>query len=213
MSKVQVKDRPKSKYETNKLHQRYSPDFDREKIIQAVRMIIEALGDNPEREGLKGTPDRVARMYEEVYEGMKFTNDEIAEMFNTCFESDNNDLVVVEHIPIFSHCEHHLALMYNMNVSIAYIPNRKVIGLSKVARVADMVAKRLQLQERIGEDICYILEKILDINDIMVVIEGEHSCMTSRGVKSSGSKTKTASLRGIFKDNIALRNEVYDLLK
>lgn len=201
-----------SDYQIKKIENRQEPKFDREKIMQAVKMIIEALGDNPEREGLKGTPDRVARMYEEVYEGMAFTNDEIVEMFNTCFETDNNDLVVVEHIPIFSHCEHHLALMYNMNVSVAYIPNKKVIGLSKVARVADMVSKRLQLQERIGEDICYILNQILDTDNIMVVIEGEHSCMTTRGIKSNGAKTKTASLRGLFRNDSDLRNEVYNLL-
>lgn len=201
-----------SEYDIKKITDRAQPKFDREKIMKAITMIIEAIGDNPNREGLKGTPDRVARMYEEIFEGMLFTNDDIAEMFNTCFEGDNNDLVVVEHIPIFSHCEHHLALMYNMNVSIGYIPNGKVIGLSKLARIADMVGKRLQLQERIGEDIAYILQKILNTEDIIVVIEGEHACMTTRGIKSRGSKTKTATLKGEFKDNNALRQEFYSLI-
>ena len=180
--------------------------------MQAVTMLIEAIGDNPEREGLKGTPDRVARMYEEIFEGMRFTNDQIAEMFNTCFKSDSNDLVVVKNIPIFSYCEHHMALMYNMEVSIGYIPNGKVIGLSKISRVAEMVGKRLQLQERIGNDIAEIIQKIAGTENVIVVIEGEHSCMTTRGIKSRGSKTKTATLRGIFKDNIALRNEFYNLI-
>ena len=201
-----------SSYENQKTINRMTPSFDRAKIMQAVKMLIEAIGDNPEREGLKGTPDRVARMYEEIFEGMKFTNDEIAEKFNTCFKNDSNDLVVVEHIPIFSYCEHHMALMYNMEVSIGYIPNGKVIGLSKIARIAEMVGKRLQLQERIGEDISYILEKILDTQDVIVVIEGEHSCMTTRGVKSRGSKTKTASLRGKFRNNSELRQEFYSLI-
>lgn len=201
-----------SSYEIQKIVDRENPQFDREKIIKAVRLLLEAIGDNPDREGLKGTPDRVARMYEEIFEGMRFNNDEIAKMFGTTFTSDSNDLVVVKNIPIFSYCEHHLALMYNMNVSIGYIPNGKVIGLSKIARVAEMVGKRLQLQERIGSDIAYIIQKIAGTENVIVVIEGEHSCMTTRGIKSRGSKTKTATLRGIFKENVALRNEFYNLI-
>lgn len=201
-----------SNYEKQKEIDRCNARFDRDKIMQAVRMLIEAIGDNPEREGLKGTPDRVARMYEEIFEGMLYTNEEIACMFNTCFESDSNDLVVVKNIPIFSYCEHHMALMYNMDVSVGYIPNGKVIGLSKISRVAEMVGKRLQLQERIGSDIAEIIQKIAGTENVIVVIEGEHSCMTTRGIKSRGSKTKTATLRGIFKDNIALRNEFYNLI-
>lgn len=201
-----------SAYEVQKLFDRENPQFDRNKIMQAVRMLIEAIGDDPEREGLRGTPDRVARMYEEIFEGMRFTNEQVAEMFNTCFESDSNDLVVIEHIPIFSYCEHHLALMYNMTVSIGYIPHGKVIGLSKVARIAEMCSKRLQLQERIGNDIAYVLEKVLGTKDIIVVIEGEHSCMTTRGIKSRGSKTKTATLKGVFKSDVAVRNEFYSLI-
>jgi len=201
-----------SAYEIQKLVDRENPQFDRKKIMQAITMLIEAIGDDPEREGLKGTPDRVARMYEEIFEGMRFTNDQIAKMFGTCFESDSNDLVVVKNIPIFSYCEHHMALMYNMEVSIGYIPNGKVIGLSKISRVAEMVGKRLQLQERIGDDIAEIIQKIAGTENVIVVIEGEHSCMTTRGIKSRGSKTKTATLRGIFKDNIALRNEFYNLI-
>lgn len=201
-----------SSYEYHKQINRVAPCFDRDKIMQAVTMLIEAIGDDPNREGLKGTPDRVARMYEEVFEGMRFTNDQIAQMFNTCFEQESNDLVVVSRIPIFSYCEHHLALMYNMEVSVGYIPNGKVIGLSKVARIAEMCGKRLQLQERIGNDIAEVLQKVLDTSDVIVVIEGEHSCMTTRGVKSRGSKTKTATLRGVFKNEIALRNEFYSLI-
>lgn len=187
--------------------------IDQDKVRQAVRMLIEAVGDDPSRPGLLETPDRVARMYCEVFEGMNYTNDEIADKFNKCFESENNDLVVVDKIPIFSYCEHHLALMYNMEVSVAYIPNGKVIGLSKVARVADMVGKRLQLQERIGEDIAYILMKILGTDNVMVVIQGEHSCMTARGIKSRGSRTKTATLKGVFNTDSDLRGEVYNLIK
>lgn len=187
--------------------------IDTQKIENAVRDIIVALGDNPEREGLKETPKRVAKMYKEVYEGMCYTNDEIAQMFDKCFEDvKSGDLVVVEHIPIFSYCEHHLALMYNMDVSVGYIPKDKVIGLSKVARIADMVGKRLQLQERIGMDIMDVLKKVLGTQDIIVVIKGEHSCMTARGVKKPGTVTKTAALSGSFQTNTTLRQEFYNLL-
>lgn len=186
--------------------------IDTKKIEQAARMIIEALGDDPERPGLVETPKRVARMYAEVFEGMQYTNREIAEMFDKCFKESSGDLVVIQDIPIFSYCEHHMALMYDMKVSVGYIPNGKVIGLSKVARVADMVGKRLQLQERIGTDISEILQRILDTDDVIVVIEGEHSCMTARGIRKPGTKTKTASLSGVFQSNGALRQEFYDLI-
>lgn len=185
-----------------------------EKIKEAVTMILEALGDDPNREGLKETPKRVAKMYAEVFEGMCYSNKEIAEMFNKCFEdTTTGDLVVIENIPVFSYCEHHLALMYNMKVSVGYIPNGKVIGLSKVARIADMVAKRLQLQERIGSDIYEVLRDVLDTEDIIVVIEGSHSCMTARGIKKEGSRTKTACCKGKFWDNPVLRQEFYNLIK
>lgn len=179
--------------------------IDREAIKKHVRGILEALGDDPDREGLKDTPDRVARMYMEVFEGMNYTNEQIAEMFNKTFEddveyeTDSKDMVVVKDIDIFSYCEHHLALMYDMKVTVAYIPNGKVIGLSKIARIADMVSKRLQLQERIGSDIAEIMQKITESEDVAVLIEGSHSCMTARGIKKPGAKTYTSTLRGRFK--------------
>lgn len=178
-------------------------------IEKSVRNLIIALGDDPDREGLVGTPDRVARMYEEVFEGMLYTNDEIAQMFNKCFEDTTvGDLVIVGDIPIFSYCEHHLALMYDMTVDVAYIPNGKVIGLSKIARIADMVGKRLQLQERIGSDILDVLQKVLGTEDIAVRISGRHSCMTARGIKKP-SITTTCALSGEFRTNSDLRQEFY----
>ena len=189
-------------------------EIDSNKIEQAVRMLLEALGDDPEREGLKETPKRVAKMYQEVFEGMRYTNSEIAAKFNKCFEdTTTGDLVVIEKIPVFSYCEHHMALMYDMNVSVGYIPKGKVIGLSKVARIADMCAKRLQLQERIGTDIYEVLREVLGTEDIIVVIEGSHSCMTARGIKKVGSKTKTSCCMGLFRNNSALRAEFYQLIK
>jgi len=187
--------------------------IDTEVIQEAVKTILVALGDDPNREGLKDTPKRVAKMYAEVFEGMCYTNDEIAEMFDKCFtEGATGDLVTEADIPIFSYCEHHMALMYNMKVHIGYLPNGKVIGLSKMARIADMVGKRLQLQERIGADIADILEKILGTQNIIVVIEGEHSCMTARGIKKPGVTTRTATLRGVFTTDSDLRNEFYSLV-
>ena len=190
------------------------PEFDSEKIKQAVVMLLEALGDDPNREGLKDTPDRVARMCDEIFEGMRYTNDEIAQMFDKCFEDvKSRDLVLVKDIECFSRCEHHIALMYNMKCHVAYIPNGKVIGLSKIARICDMVCRRLQLQERICADIAEIMQKVCDTEDVIVIVEGEHSCMTARGIKSRGSKTRTGAIRGLFDTDYELRNEVYQLLK
>lgn len=179
-----------------------------------IRGILIALGDDPEREGLKDTPKRVAKMYEDIYKGMCYTNDEIAEMLNTTFEDDlafgnaENDLVFMKDIEIFSHCEHHLALMYNMKVAVAYIPKQKVIGLSKIARIADMAGRRLQLQERIGSDIAEILQKITESEDVAVIIQGEHGCMTTRGIQKPGAKTITTTLRGRFNTDPMLNNKL-----
>ncbi|AVQ45396.1 GTP cyclohydrolase I FolE [Clostridium botulinum] len=183
-------------------------------IEEHIKGILIALGDDPEREGLKDTPKRVAKMYEEVFKGMCYSNDEIAEMFNVTFEDDLcvkdniGDMVFMKDIEIFSHCEHHLALMYNMKVAIAYIPKGKIIGLSKIARIADMVGRRLQLQERIGSDIAEIIEKITDSEDVAVIIEGEHGCMTTRGIKKPGTKTITTTLRGKFNTDPIVSNKL-----
>jgi len=185
--------------------------IDTNAIKEHIKGILAALGDDPAREGLVDTPTRVAKMYEEVFEGMNYTNDEIAKMFDKTFESDmdfetdSRDMVIVKDIDIFSYCEHHLALMYDMKVTVAYIPNGKVIGLSKIARICDMVSKRLQLQERIGTDIAYIMEKITDSKDVAVLIEGCHSCMSARGIKKTAAKTYTTTLRGKFKDDLSLQ--------
>lgn len=188
-------------------------DENRAKVEKAVRMILEALGDDPDRPGLVDTPKRVAKMYDEVFEGMRYTNADIAAMFDKCFDEPGaRDLVLVKDIDAFSYCEHHLALMYNMKISVAYIPDGRVIGLSKIARIVDMVCKRLQLQERIASDIACIMEAILHTHDVMVVVEGEHSCMTARGIKKPGAKTNSAVVHGLFKESSTLRAEVYSLL-
>ena len=190
--------------------------IDSEKIAYHIREIIIALGDNPDREGLKETPQRIAKMYQEVFDGMNYTNEEIAKMFDKTFEEEVDrcgDLVVVRDIPIHSYCEHHLALMYNMKVSVVYKPKQKVIGLSKIARIADMVGKRLQLQERIGADIASIVSQVIGSEDVGVLIEGEHSCMTTRGVKKTGTLTRTTTFKGVFEQDTLLRQEAILLMK
>lgn len=186
--------------------------IDKDAIKEHVRGILIALGDDPDREGLKETSDRVARMYEEVFAGMNYTNDEIAEMYGKTFKEEDTrhteDMVFVKDIEVFSYCEHHMALMYDMKVSIAYLPKDRLIGLSKLARIADMVARRLQLQERIGTDIAYIVSKVTGSEDVAVLIEANHSCMTARGIKKPGTKTFTTTFRGKFENDITLQNKL-----
>ena len=190
--------------------------IDKEAIEKHIRGILIALGDNPDREGLIETPKRVANMYEEIFQGMNYTNDEIIKIYNKNFEVsnnlDSNDMVIVKDIEIFSCCEHHLALMYDMRVTVAYIPKDKVIGLSKIARICDMVGKRLQLQERIGRDIAYIVSKIINSEDIAVLIKGKHSCMTARGINKTNSFTETSTFMGEFKKNYVLQNRLFNRL-
>lgn len=191
-------------------------EFDEEKIKYHVRGLLEAIGEDPDREGLVDTPQRVAQMYKEIFCGIRYSNEEIAEMFNKTFDDDldfssSEDMVVVKDIDIFSYCEHHIALMYDMKVTVAYIPDKKVIGLSKIARIADMVSRRLQLQERIGSDIAEVMKLITETEDVAVIIEGYHGCMTSRGIRKSSAKTVTQTLRGRFlrEPNLTLRIQGY----
>lgn len=183
--------------------------IDEEKIKYHIKGIIEALGDNPEREGLVETPDRVARMYMEVFEGMNYTNSEIAEMFGKTFEqvTHSQDMVIVRDIETFSYCEHHLALMYDMKISVGYIPIGKVLGLSKIARICDMVSKRLQLQERIGSDIAETISLATGSSSVAVLISANHSCMTARGIKKPSAKTITTTFRGRFENDINLQTK------
>ncbi|MBQ9110280.1 MAG: GTP cyclohydrolase I [Oscillospiraceae bacterium] len=181
--------------------------IDQEKLKFHIRGILEALGEDPEREGLLETPERTAKMYAEMLEGCEYTNAEIAEMFGKTFTQTagtEQDLVVMRDIEVFSFCEHHMALMYDMKVTIAYIPKGNVIGLSKMARIAEMAAKRLQLQERIGSDIAEIMQLAAGCEDVAVFIEGKHSCMTARGIKNTPAVTYTQTLRGRFAEDAAL---------
>ena len=188
--------------------------MDESKIEQAIKLLLEAVGDDPNREGLIETPKRVAKYYKEVLEGMLYSNDELIKMFDKQFSLPTSDnMVVVSNIPIFSFCEHHLALMFNMKAHVAYIPKDKVIGLSKIARIADMVAKRLQLQERICEDIAYIMKGILKTDSVAVIVEGEHGCVAARGIKKVGSVTYTEVLDGKFKTDGRSAERLYSLIE
>ena len=186
--------------------------IDQRAIEEHIRGILTALGDDPDREGLKDTPKRVAQMYAEVFEGMNYTNHEIAEMFGKTFEEgfelhpdESGQVVVMKDIDMFSYCEHHMALMYDMKATVAYIPKGKVIGLSKIARVCDMVGRRLQLQEKIGRDIADIMTEITGSEDVAVTLEACHSCVTARGIKKTNTRTFTAELRGQFRTDPAMQ--------
>lgn len=183
--------------------------IDKKAIEEHIRGILAALGDDPDREGLIDTPRRVADMYEEVFAGIGYSNHEIAEMFGRTFDEEDtaegDRVVVMKDIEIFSHCEHHMALMYDMKATVAYVPQGKVIGLSKIARVCDMVGRRLQLQERIGRDIADIISEITDSPDVAVMIEGKHSCVSARGIRKNDVVTHTAEIRGRFRTDPSLQ--------
>ncbi len=185
-------------------------NFDLEKIKQGVTMILEAIGEDPNREGLLDTPKRVAKMYQEVFSGL---NEDPAEHFQTIFGEDHEEIVLVKDIPFFSMCEHHLVPFYGQ-AHVGYIPRGgKVTGLSKLARAVDAVAKRPQLQERITSTIADTLVSELDPHGVIVVVEAEHMCMTMRGVKKTGSKTVTSAVRGTFAEDSTARAEVLSFIK
>lgn len=184
----------------------------RDKISKICEDLIKEIDPQPERDGLKETPARMAKYFLELFQGALYTNAEVAEMFDKQFEIGGDDLVVIKDIVAFSHCEHHCALM-KLNINIAYIPVKgRVLGLSKFGRIAKMVCKRLQVQERIGMDICEVLE-YLGISDIMVIIDGEHACVQARGTGDFNSSTRTNCLRGRFIYDTPLKNEVLNSIK
>ncbi|WLR53102.1 GTP cyclohydrolase I FolE [Bacillus tianshenii] len=181
-----------------------------EQIEQAVRLILEAIGEDPNREGLLDTPKRVARMYEEVFRGL---HQDPKEYFATIFSEDHEELVLVKDIPFYSMCEHHLVPFYG-KAHVAYIPrNGRVTGLSKLARAVESVAARPQLQERITKTVADSIMETLEPHGAMVIVEAEHMCMTMRGVKKPGSQTVTSAVRGIFEKDEAARSEVLSLIR
>ena len=169
-------------------------------LISAGELILQAFGKDLQDPSLKETPKRFAKMMLEQLEGEFYSDSDLVSKFGKCFETTGHGIVTCTNIPVFSHCEHHLALMYNMNVSIGYYPRTKVIGLSKMARIADMVAKRFQIQESMGFSIHRIMSAILSTDNVIVMIEGEHSCMTARGIKKPGAVTRTLHTSGVFEN-------------
>ncbi|HEX7065454.1 MAG TPA: GTP cyclohydrolase I FolE [Bacillales bacterium] len=181
-----------------------------EKIETAVRMIIEAIGEDPDREGIVDTPKRVARMYEEVFQGL---NQDPKEYFATIFGEDHEELVLVKDIPFYSMCEHHFIPFYGV-AHVGYIPKGgKVTGLSKLARAVEAVTRRPQLQERITSTVADAMVETLTPHGVIVVVEAEHMCMTMRGVKKPGAQTVTSAVRGVFEKDAASRAEVFSLIK
>ena len=181
---------------------------DLERIRKAVREILLAVGEDPEREGLRETPDRVARMYAEIFEGL---HQDPRRHLKTMFTQKYDEMVLVRDIRLVSFCEHHLLPVVGQ-AHVAYIPNGKVIGLSKIPRVIDVLAKRPQMQERLTEELADLLMRELDAKGVAVVIEASHSCMTIRGVEKSASTFVTSAMRGTFKERLATRSEVMSLI-
>jgi GTP cyclohydrolase I len=179
--------------------------FDDQKIEQGVRLILEGIGEDPDRGGLRETPARVARMYREVFGGI---GQDASQLVTVVEGADHDEMIMVRDIPIYSMCEHHL-IPFSGKAHVAYIPNKQqqITGLSKIARVVDLLAKRPQVQERLTTQIAEALDEALSPRGVFVVIECEHLCMTMRGIKKPGSVTVTSAVRGLFRTDARTRQE------
>jgi GTP cyclohydrolase I len=184
--------------------------FDHDKIRRAVRMLFEAIGEDPDREGIRGTPDRVARSFDEIFAGMLV---EPSDVLSVVFEEGHDEMVMMRDIPFHSQCEHHLVPFFG-RAHVAYLPNTagQVTGLSKLARLVDVVSKRPGLQERMTTQVADALEKALDPRGVLVVVEARHLCMEMRGIRKPGAETVTSTVRGIFRDDPRTRGEAMALL-
>ncbi|GKS11142.1 GTP cyclohydrolase I FolE [Paenibacillus chitinolyticus] len=181
----------------------------REEIEGHIREILRLIGENPEREGLLDTPARVARMYEEIFAGYEA---DFHDVLGVTFDEQHEELVIIKDIVYYSQCEHHMAPFFG-KIHVGYIPSGKIAGLSKFARLVEAITRKLQVQERITSQIANTLDEVLEPHGVMVVVEGEHLCMCSRGVKKPGSKTVTSAVRGSFRTDSALRAEFLSLIK
>ncbi len=181
----------------------------REKIEYHIEQILNLIGEDAKREGLLETPARVTRMYEEIFAGYDV---DPRDVLGVTFDENHEELVIVKDIVYYSQCEHHMAPFFG-KIHIGYIPSGKIAGLSKFARLVEAVTRRLQVQERVTSQIADIINEVLQPNGVMVVVEGEHLCMCSRGVKKPGSKTVTSAVRGIFREDSASRAEFLSLVK
>ena len=179
-----------------------------DKVIKAIQLLLEGLGEDPSREGLVETPERMARMYKEILGGME---EDASQHLSKVFSVDSNDIVLEKDIVFYSTCEHHLMPFYG-KAHVAYIPNGKVVGLSKLARTVEVYACRLQIQEQMTSQIANAIMEHLLPQGVMVMIEAEHMCMTMRGIKKPGSKTVSIATRGEFENNQALQNQFFQML-
>ena len=184
--------------------------FDRERIVNAVREILEAIGDDPTRDGLLRTPERVADMYAEIFGGI---HRDAAQEMDVVFDEGHDEMILIRDIPLYSVCEHHL-LPWIGRAHVAYIPNKdgQITGLSKIARVVDTLSKRPQVQERLTTQIADAIEEALAPRGVLVILEAEHLCMTMRGIKKPGAQTVTSAIRGLFRDSEATRSEAMGLI-
>lgn len=183
--------------------------IDQERVRKAVREILIAIGDDPDREGLKETPDRVARMYEEIFAGLHQDPKDLVKVFQ---EENHEEMVLVKDIPLYSVCEHHLLPFVGV-AHVVYIPKKgRIMGLSKLARIVDLIAKKPQLQERLSSEVADVIMDSINPLGVAVVVEAEHLCMTMRGIKKPGSKTITSALRGTIKTDARTRAEVMALI-
>jgi GTP cyclohydrolase IA len=182
--------------------------FDDSKVEAGVRLILEGIGEDPDRGGLRETPARVARMYREIFAGI---DRDAADLVTVVEGADHDEMIMVRDIPLTSFCEHHL-IPFTGRAHVAYIPNKKqeITGLSKIARVVDLLSKRPQVQERLTTEIADALERALDPRGVFVVIQAEHLCMTMRGVKKAGAVTVTSAVRGLFRNDARTRQEAMD---
>jgi GTP cyclohydrolase I len=176
----------------------------------AVREILLAIGEDPDRDGLVNTPARVARMYSEIFAGLSA---QPGSVLRTVFDAEHDEMVLVKNIAVASTCEHHLVPWIG-EAHVGYIPNEKgqITGLSKIARLVDIYARRPQVQERLTTQVADAMEHCLDPRGVIVVVEAEHLCMTVRGVRKPGAKTVTSAVRGLFRDNVSTRNEAMSLI-
>ena len=181
---------------------------DQNKIREGVRLLLEGIGEDAGREGLKDTPDRIARMYEEIFGGM---GEDAAEPLSRTFAAEDSGMVLEKDIVFHSMCEHHMLPFYG-RAHVAYLPDGRVAGLSKLARTVEIYAKRLQIQERMTGQIADALMEHLRPKGVMVVLEAEHMCMTMRGIRKPGSRTVSVAARGVFQDNAALQEQFFHML-
>ncbi|MEY2431411.1 MAG: cyclohydrolase [Acidimicrobiaceae bacterium] len=183
---------------------------DQDRIARAVREILLAVGEDPDRDGLRDTPARVARMYDEVFAGIGV---DPCTVLTTSFEAEHDEMVLVKDISVASTCEHHLVPWIGL-AHVGYIPNEsgRITGLSKLARVVDLYAKRPQVQERLTTQVADAIESCLTPRGVIVVVEAEHLCMSVRGVRKPGARTVTSAVRGLFRDNVSTRNEAMSLI-